>query len=103
MQEQHKSRWNPCQVRRTVRLADVVEDVLVFTTKSFTSAEVEDKYHPCIDLTSGAAVCDCPDYQFRRARMNPNVRRTETLCKHLLRALATCQRRGLLPGKEETR
>ncbi|HEY3269301.1 MAG TPA: hypothetical protein VGM37_20505 [Armatimonadota bacterium] len=103
MQEPQKSRWNPCQVRRTVRLADVAGDVLVFTTKSFTSEAAEDKYHPAIDLATGAALCDCPHYQYRLARRNPNVQRPGTLCKHLLRALATCQRRGLLPGEEGVR
>lgn len=95
--EQRKRRWNPVQVRRHVRLQDTTTDgMAVFTTKSFTNAsDATDKYHPVVDLATGAVLCDCPHFVYRLAKGHPTIADESGLCKHLLRAVATLRRRGL--------
>lgn len=100
MQEHRKSRWDPTKVRRTVRLSEIVNDeTVVFTTKSFTNTTAEDKYHPLVDLHTGAVSCDCPHFIYRLAKTQPTVSDGEK-CKHLQRALETLRRRAILPVAE---
>jgi len=93
-------RYNPFAVRRTVRFQEVVnDDIATFTTKSFTSADAEDKYHPSVDLATGEVTCDCPHFHYRLARLSPTVDDAGSLCKHLIGAVENLKHRGLLREK----
>jgi hypothetical protein len=84
---------NKGEVRRSGRA--------IFVSKSMTQAENDDRYHPTIDVESGAVHCDCKHFEMRLARRNPNVwSPREHLCKHLLPAMGNLARRGLLPQQQ---
>lgn len=90
------SRWNPNQVRRCVRFAGETNDgIAQFVTKSFTSTNAADKYHPCVDMVTGEATCDCPHFEFRLAKHHPKAADTELLCKHLIKAVGNIKRHGI--------
>lgn len=90
-----KAAYNPNAVRRCVRVSDVVNEVVVFTTKSFTSEDHEDKYHPMVNVQDGSCCCDCPDWTYRKAKRQPTVHSPEdALCKHLRRAVSNLRRKG---------
>lgn len=90
------SRWNPSKIRRCVRLDAVAPDgVIVFAAKSFTCEGPEDKYHPTVDTTTGAVLCDCPHFVYRLAKHNPTVNDADHLCKHLHRAISNLRRHGI--------
>lgn len=91
-----QSRWNPYQTRRCVRVSEVAPDgIVVFATKSFTSSDAEDKYHPAVDVATGAVLCDCPHFTYRLAKDAPTVA-SGTVCKHLQRSIANLKRRGAI-------
>lgn len=92
------ARWNPVQIRRCVRLHDATTDgVVIFATKSFTSEDAEDKWHPLVDVVTGNCSCDCPDWRYRKEKNHPTVSSPEEdMCKHLRRAVANLKRRGLV-------
>lgn len=89
--------YNPCTQNRKVRPEFQTEDgIRAFVTKSFTSPSNEDRYHPTVDLATGEAVCDCPDFQYRRAKLNPTIFTPEDVCKHLQRVIANLKRQGCI-------
>lgn len=92
---------DPYKIRRTVRLVGISADgIAEFVTYSMTRAGQEIQHHPHIDTETGAYWCDCEDHQFRKGRLHGNVYnhadRLERMCKHVLRAIGTLERRGLL-------
>ncbi len=91
-----QSKYNPFSVRRTVRFTGETNDgIAVFASKSFTDAsDNADKYHPSIDLVTGAVWCDCPHFEHRLAKHRPTVHTPETCCKHAQRAIANIKRHG---------
>lgn len=96
-----KASYNPAPLRRHVRLQHpeliARTGLAQFATKSFTRPEQADSYHPTIDVENGWCRCDCPQFTFRLARHCPTIDSpSERLCKHLRRALANLERRGLL-------
>jgi hypothetical protein len=92
------SKYNPTAIRRCVRIADVAPDgIIVFTTKSFTKADVDDKWNPLVDVQTGAVSCSCPDFTYRKAKNHPHLHSEDAaLCKHLLRCRANLRRRGFI-------
>jgi len=87
------AQYNRYAIRRTVRLQEAVNEVAVFTTKSFTQPGADDCYHPIVDTLTGDAICDCPHFVYRLAKHHPTINDSEHLCKHLLRAVSTLKRR----------
>lgn len=92
------AKYDPYSVRRCVRVSDVANDgIIIFTTKSFTSSDADDKWNPLVDIQTGAVSCSCPDFTYRKAKNHPHVHSPETaLCKHLNRAVTNLKRKGIL-------
>ena len=64
-----------------------------FQTKSFTRDDGT-RWHPIVDVEAGPVFCDCPDFQFRHARHEPDVLTPQFWCKHVARAVQNCKRHG---------
>jgi hypothetical protein len=90
------TKYNAYAIRRTVRPAFETEDgIRSYVSKSFTSAGSEDRYHPTVDLTNGRIVCDCKDFEYRKARFEPTVNSPASqICKHCLRVANNLKAHG---------
>jgi hypothetical protein len=96
-----KKSYDRYRIRRHVRRdAPLPDGITPFVTKSFTQDDENIEWHPHVDTRTGEVWCDCPDFRFRHAptaRRNneiPNVLQVEYHCKHVIRAVANCVRRG---------
>lgn len=89
------SRYQPVTRHRKVRHQFTTPDgVAVAKTKSFRNDE--DEYTPVVNLADGSCSCTCADFEYRRARLQPNIADVSTLCKHLARYVARLEQRGEL-------
>lgn len=87
--------YNAYLVARKVRIAEPGPDgILTFVSKSFTIEGKDDRYHPMVDVATGAVLCDCPHFTFRLAQHCPTTTDVQFLCKHLLRAISNLRRHG---------
>ena len=66
-----------------------------FETRSFTRDDYT-FWHPVVDVVSGQVWCDCPDFRFRHAMHEPDMKTPDHWCKHVARAVANCRRHGEL-------
>lgn len=90
------SQYNPHAIHRKVRVDQILEDgIVTWKTKSWTQPGNEDRYHPAIDFATCAVSCDCPDWQYRKAKHHPTTHSPETmLCKHLVAILTNLRRKA---------
>ncbi len=98
---QTKTPTKAMPIRRRVRREFTTPDgVTGFVAKSFTRTDKPEvkapEHHPAIDKQSGEVRCTCEHFQFKLAKQNPDLRRRETWCKHITRAVEGLVRSGEL-------
>jgi len=92
--EKARKGYNAYRYRRHVRRAGATPDGQIqHVTRSFTNQH--DTWYATVDTATGYVHCTCPDHAYRCARFEPNVlSATQHLCKHAIRAILGCVRRG---------
>lgn len=88
-------------VRRRIEREGVTPDgVVVASLKSLTRVDTPDakapKHEIKIDLPGGMACCKCENFRFKRSKggVPVSLRFPQMWCKHIVRALDQCERRG---------
>lgn len=88
-----KKPYDRFAIHRKVRHQYTTPDgIAIAKTKSFTQQDGE--YSPVVNLANGACSCTCPDFEYRKARLHPQINKPETLCKHLVRYITRLEQRG---------
>jgi hypothetical protein len=81
-------KYDPNAIRRQARHEHELDGVHAFRVKSMTKDDGT-AWEPLIDAQTGEMSCTCPDWRYRKQKSG-------TPCKHLAKALAQLERKGLV-------